>query len=195
MNQFGVRWYTCSSATSSAIAGISWMPLAAVPITATRLPLRSTFASHCAEWNDAPANESRPSMSGSFGRLSWPTALMSTLAVSVSSRPSVVRMRTSPVALGFAERGVEHLGAEADVLAEVERIGGITEVVEQHLLLREALRPIRPLEERVAVQVVGHVDATTRVAILEPGAADVVVLLDDDVGHARLIQPVGGGQP
>jgi hypothetical protein len=48
--------------------------LAPVPMTATRLPARSTSARQRAEWNDGPANESMPSMSGIDGRLSCPTA-------------------------------------------------------------------------------------------------------------------------
>ena len=37
-HQIGVRWKTVSRSTSGAIAGISWIAEAPVPITATRLP-------------------------------------------------------------------------------------------------------------------------------------------------------------
>ena len=42
VHQLGVRWYTVREATSSAIVGISCTPLDPVPITATRLPAKST---------------------------------------------------------------------------------------------------------------------------------------------------------
>ncbi len=69
-----------SRATSSAMVGTIWKALAPVPITATRLPASSVPSIHSAECIEAPANVSRPGMSGSFGRLSWPTALITTSA-------------------------------------------------------------------------------------------------------------------
>ena len=38
----GVRWKTSTCAVFGAISGISWIAEAPVPITATRLPARST---------------------------------------------------------------------------------------------------------------------------------------------------------
>ena len=40
-----VRWNTNSSAASSAMIGIAWIADEPVPITATRLPVKSTPAS------------------------------------------------------------------------------------------------------------------------------------------------------
>ena len=40
-HQIGVRWNTVSCSTSGAIAGMTWIADAPVPITATRLPARS----------------------------------------------------------------------------------------------------------------------------------------------------------
>ncbi len=48
------------------------MAEAPVPITATRLPVRSTSCFHCAVWNSSPWKSSRPSISGSFGSESPP---------------------------------------------------------------------------------------------------------------------------
>ena len=42
IEKFGVRWNTTSSPACSAISGIAWIPDDPVPITATRLPVRST---------------------------------------------------------------------------------------------------------------------------------------------------------
>ena len=67
--------------------GMNWAALAPVPMTATRLPVRSTSWSHSAEWNAGPANDDRPAMSGSFGLLSWPVALITASKVAVSDRP------------------------------------------------------------------------------------------------------------
>ena len=50
------------------------------------LPAGSKEWSHCAEWNEVPANDSTPSMWGRVGRESWPTAL--TRMSTVSSRSS-----------------------------------------------------------------------------------------------------------
>ena len=42
MEKFGVRWNTVSAPACSAISGIDWMPDEPVPMTATRLPVKST---------------------------------------------------------------------------------------------------------------------------------------------------------
>ncbi len=56
-------------------------------------------------------------------------------------------------------------------------------------------RPVVTLRERVAVIVVRVVDATAGIPVLEPRPADVVVLVDDDELHTRLLQAVPGEQP
>ena len=40
--KLAVRWKTVTCAACSAICGIDWMPDEPVPITATRLPVKST---------------------------------------------------------------------------------------------------------------------------------------------------------
>ncbi len=86
------------------------------------------------------------------------------------------------------------LGVEVDVLAELERVGAVAEVVEQHVLGREVERPVVPLRERVAVVVVRVVDAAAGIGVLPPRAADLAVLLDDHERDAGLLQPVRGEQ-
>ena len=49
------------------------------------------------------------------------------------------------------EVGAEHLGPEASVRSSAELVGAATEVLEQHVLRREVLRPVAGLRERVAV--------------------------------------------
>ena len=80
------------------MVGAIWKPLAPAPIIATRVPARSTSWSHRAEWKAGPANVSAPGSSGTFGRLSWPTAEMTARATSTSSAPSAARVRTDHVA-------------------------------------------------------------------------------------------------
>ncbi len=58
-----------------------------MPITATRLPRRSTSWSQRAEWKSAPPKSSMPSMSGSRGSESPPAATTSVRAV---TRPAEV---------------------------------------------------------------------------------------------------------
>ncbi len=57
-----------------------WMvctPVAPVPITATRLPLKSTGScGHRAVWKEAPLKLSRPSMRGSVGVDKGPIAVI-----------------------------------------------------------------------------------------------------------------------
>ena len=89
-----VRWNSVSCATCGWMAGTNWIALAPVPITATRLPVRSTSWSHCAEWNAVPANVSRPGMAGSTGRDSCPIAGTRTSASSTS--PAAVCTRHRP---------------------------------------------------------------------------------------------------
>ena len=97
-----------------------------------------------------------------------------------------------PRAALLAPLGRRDLGLEADVLAQPEAIGAGPEVVEQHLLRGVVLRPVLALGERVAVEVVGHVDAAARIGVLPPRAAHVGILLEDHERHARLLEPVGG---
>jgi hypothetical protein len=40
--KFGVRWKTVTRSDSSAMRGIDWMPDDPMPMTATRLPVKST---------------------------------------------------------------------------------------------------------------------------------------------------------
>ncbi len=86
-------------------------------------------------------------------------------------------------------------GVEVDVLAELERVGAVAEVVEQHVLRREVERPVVALRERVAVVVVRVVDSAAGIAVLPPRAADFTVLLDDHERDARLMQSMRGEQP
>ena len=62
--QLGERWNTVSCPAILAISGMDCTALAALPMTPTRLPVRSSDSSHAPVCMATPANESRPSMSG-----------------------------------------------------------------------------------------------------------------------------------
>jgi hypothetical protein len=49
------------------IAGTTWIALQPVPITATRLPFRSTSWRHWAVWNSGPSKESSSGSGGTEG--------------------------------------------------------------------------------------------------------------------------------
>ena len=106
-------------------------------MTATRLPLRSTLWSQRAEWNDGPANDSMPLICGNFGWLSWPVALTTAFASSVSSLPSAVRELQRPERAVVVPRHRQHFGVEADVVDDAELDGAGAEVVEQRRALEK----------------------------------------------------------
>jgi hypothetical protein len=74
--KFGVRWKIVNCSACSAISGIDWMPEEPVPITPTRLPVKSTPSwGHRLVKYTSPANRSAPSMSGLFGSDRHPVAI------------------------------------------------------------------------------------------------------------------------
>ena len=163
-----------------------------VPMTPTRLPVRSTSWSHRAEWNDGPAKSRCRRCPGSAGRLSCPTALMTASAANVVSpsgpSSSSVHRRASS----------SHVALETSVPKRMcspmpNSSTHCAEVVVQLGLGRVGLRPVVALRERVAVVVVRDVDPAARVGVLEPGAADVGVLLEHRTDDAGLLEPVRGG--
>ena len=98
-----VRWKTLTLAAERATAGMIWTALAALPITAMRLPAQSYVWSHCALCMTRPLKSSIPGKAGLFGRCRAPMALMINFAVSVSpllllrcqSPPDLVARATS----------------------------------------------------------------------------------------------------
>ncbi len=97
-----------------------------------------------------------------------------------------------PALVVVRPRGRLHLGAEADALPQAEGVGAVAEVAVQHRLGGVVERPVVALGERVAEVVVGVVDPAPRIAVLVPGAAHVLVLVDDEEVDARLGEAVPG---
>ena len=82
------------------MVGAIWNPEAPAPTSANRLPVMSSPSGQRAEWNDGPAKESMPGMSGSRGMFSEPTALMTNRASRTSVVPSGFRMPTCQELVG-----------------------------------------------------------------------------------------------
>jgi hypothetical protein len=87
----GVRWKTWTDRAVSASFGMTWTPVEPLPITAIRAPAGANDRSQRALWKIFPPNVSTPAMSGVFGWLNSPAALISALAWSVLSRPEESR--------------------------------------------------------------------------------------------------------
>ena len=176
-----------------ATSGTSWSALAPVPITATRLPASECWCCHRAEWKAGPAKRSSPGIAGSFGRLSCPTALISACGDQRLLGAALRAHAHLPARVALVEARGNDFGLEADVLAHAVLARAALEVVPQLRVLREELRPVVVGLERVAIEVVGDVDAAARVGVLEPGAAHAGILLDHGVGDAGL--PRAGSRP
>lgn len=94
MVKLGVRWKTVTWAARSAMTGMIWMPEEPVPITATRLPVKST--SSCGQrpvWKLSPRKEPAPGMPGTRASDRQPTAVMRKRAVTRSPRSVSTRQR------------------------------------------------------------------------------------------------------
>ena len=94
------------------IAGTIWMAEAPVPMTATRLPVRSASWFQRAEWKISPLKSSMPLMSGSEGSHSAPTAETTILATK-----SPLLVLTSTARRLVVPAGRENVAVE-DVLVE-----------------------------------------------------------------------------
>src|SRR5207244_5934718 len=81
----------------------------------------------------------------------------------------------------LVEPRLDHLGPEADLRADAVVAGAALEVVAQLVPPREELRPVVVRRERVAVEVVRDVHPAAGIGVLEPRAADPVLLLEADV--------------
>ena len=106
----------------------------------------------------------------------------------------LVAHRDLPEGPGFVPVEGLDLGLEGDLAAQVIAIGHAAEVLQQDRLGGEVLRPVVVGLKAVGVDVVGGVHPATRIGVLEPGAADVGVLVEDLVAHASLAEANAGEQ-
>ncbi len=127
--QLAERWNTVSWPATLAISGMDCTALAALPITATRLPSSSTDSSHAPVCMATPSKLSRPSMVGYFSSPNMPWPLMTTSATT-SSPESVVTTQV-PVASSHAADAMPvlrrmwgHRSRSVTVLRMYSRISG-----------------------------------------------------------------------
>ena len=185
VHQLAVRWYTVRASTSSRIVGTTCTPLDEVPMTATRLPVKSTgSAGHRPVWCWTPRNCSLPGTSGRYGTESTPVA--ATRNRRARRRP-VVR-RHGPGARGLVVHRRGDAGAEPHVAPQVEPVDHVVEVALDLGLLGEVLLPLPFLEqllrEQVAVGVALRVEPCPGVAVPVPRAAHAVAGFDQPRGEA-----------
>ena len=180
----GVRWNRCSLPTSGCIAGTTCTAVAPDPISATRLPVRSSPWSQRAVWNALPSKRSRPGSSGDHGSLRRPGAVTSTRAASgspeVSSSQcwrSATQVAPSSSQLRRVWRSTSNRRAQSrrysqDLVAH--RVRGL---------------PVVLRRERERVEVGRDVALRARVAVRPPGPAHVGAAFEqDEVLDARLLE-------
>ena len=163
-----------------------------MPITATRLPVRSTEWSQRAEWKSAPSKVSMPSISGSRGSDRPPAR------GDQGPRDHVAGRRTAAPALGRRRPRPRARARCGTTCASVTPYSRAT--LRRYCLdlgLRGVRRrPVGVAREGERVELAGDVAAGAGVGVVAPGAADVVALLDHEVvGLAVLGQPDRRAEP
>ena len=174
VTQIGVRWKTVSSEATSAISGISCTAVAPVPITATRLPARSAASSHFAVWMTSPAKSCTPSMSGSRGWERKPVAVSRKRVVWLPEDVETTQWRSSS-----SHRAPSTDHAEAHVPAQVVLVRHVLGVPLELGAAGEPVLPVGVGLEGVGVGDAGDVDRQAGVVVDVPGAAEVVLALED----------------
>ncbi len=191
VHQLAVRWYTVTRSTSSRIVGTTCTPLDEVPMTATRLPVKSTgSAGQRPVWCCSPRKSSRPGTSGMYGTESTPVAAIRNRARILGA----VAGRHHPGTRRLVVHGRRDRGVEPHVAPKVEPVDHVVEVALDLRLLGEVLLPLPVVEqllrEEVAVGVALGVEPRPGVAVPEPGPADAASRLEQLHGEAGFAGPV-----
>ena len=155
------------------MCGIACTPDDPVPITPTRSPVKSTPS--CGQrpvWYHCPLKSDRPGKSGTRGVERLPGRHDDEGG---ADGVALVR-RDRPEIASAVEAGREDARVERHVLAQVEAVGNVLDVLEDLRLSAVALGPVPLLlqlgRERVGVLEALDVAATARIAIPVPGAAE-----------------------
>ena len=195
--QWRPRWKIVRWSTSGAIAGTICIELAPVPTTPTRFPWRSRPWSQYGRVEPPAAEPVEPLEVGDRGPVEHPDRADERPHLGLLDRlfswdRTVGRGRPEPEPPHSARLvvdGADQLGPEAKVRGEPVLLDDRVEVAAQLVALGEERGPVGVGNERVRVEVVGHVDPEVGEAVLVPGAPDRVVLLVDREGDAELLQP------
>ena len=163
-----------------------------MPITATRLPVRSTSWFQRAEWKISPWKVSMPSIVG-----------QPRLRQAAGAADRGRRGRTVPLG-GLARSSAGASSSQAASSTAVSKtnrsrvpdsLGDLLDVGLDLRLRGEGHRPVGVGREGEGVELARHVAGRAGVGVVAPGAADVGALLDDDeVALAVLLQLDRGAQ-
>ena len=188
-----------SCSTSGAMVGTIWKALAPVPMTATALAVQVGAVDPLRRVHRQSFERVAPRDVGEFRAVELAHRADQGVGLEgLGGADPVARDRADldePACRLVVPAGAHHLGAEADVVGDAVLLHAALEVALQLGLLGEELGPAVVGGERVAVEVVAHVDPAAGEAVLVPGAADPRVLLDDRVGDAGLSQADAGEHP
>ena len=160
--------------TLSAIVWITWIPVAPMPTTPTRLPARSTGSfGHFAVKSELALERLLPGEDRRQRRREHAAAGDEELRV---DRLALVG-RERPAAGLLVEAGARDRRVEHDVLAQVETVGDVVQPALDLRLAGEFLAPapalVEILGEQVLVDVAFGIEPRAGIAVPVPGAADV----------------------
>src|SRR5690606_5497057 len=85
--------------------------------------------------------------------------------------------------------GADHFLAETDVAADAVFAHAVKDVFENLVALGEEAGPVRVGLEGIGKEMARRVDAAVGVVVVQPGAAGLAILLDNDIRNAGLLQP------
>ena len=175
MLKFGVRWNTVRWAACSAMTGIDWMPDEPVPMTPTRMPVKSTPS--CGQWPVWYVGPGEALDARDLGQLRMRQAPRRHDVVLRRDRLAL-RGGDRPAARGVVPHRLVDAGLELDVLAEVEAVGHVVRVLQDLGLRRVPLAPgpflLELLVEGERVVQALDVAARARIPVPVPRAAHAV---------------------
>src|SRR3954447_23067204 len=102
--------------------------------------------------------------------------------------------RYAPTGSRFVEFRCWNIDSETYVLAQIIFIGRFIDICQNLIPSREVPGPLRVRVERIRVEVVGCIDCTTWIIVLQPGASDIPVLFQDHKRNAEFLEPDTGTQ-
>lgn len=188
--KLGERWKTVSACASRAMMGETWMPDEPVPMTPTRLPSKDAPSSgQRAVKSSSPAKVSTPGIFGLIGAESAAGGENHEAGTELLTRGG----GQCPDRGGIVEVGRGDGLLEAVAPLQIEAVGHVIDIGQDLRLRGETLGPgptlLQLLIERVGVVDALHIAACARIAVPEPGAADIRTGL-----QAQHIQS-GAGRP
>ena len=92
-----------------------------------------------------------------------------------------------PHQTGFIPTQRKYFFAETDMLAQARALDIALDIGFDLIALGEEMVPVIVIVERIGVEMVGGIDADPGIGIFIPGAANIVILLDDREGNAGFL--------